>query len=95
MKKIPTKEEYLKSLRSNADYLAVLKAASAEERKQIIDTVEYVTTVMLESLTMISAKTQQDPKLAQQIIEAMKTGEGIIKENDGSPVVSKPVSEEK
>ena len=95
MKKIPTKEEYLKSLRSNADYLAVLKAASAEERKQIIDTVEHVTTVMLESLTMISAQTQQDPKLAQQIIEAMKTGEGIIKENDGSPVVSKPVSEEK
>ena len=95
MKKIPTKEEYLKSLRSNADYLAVLKAVPAEERKQIIDTVEHVTTVMLEALTMVSVHSQQDPKLAQQIIEAMKTGEGIIKENDGSPVVSKPVSKEK
>jgi len=47
MKKIPTKEEYLKELRSNQDYLEILKAAPKEDRKQIINTVEHVATKML------------------------------------------------
>ena len=95
MKKIPTKEEYLKSLRSNQDYLEILKASPKEDRKQIINTVEHVATKLLEALTFMSAQVKQDPKIAQEIVEALKTGDGIIKESDGAPIVSKPTPEEK
>lgn len=93
MKKIPTKEEYLKELRSNQDYLAILKAAPKEDRKQIINTVEHVATKMLEALTFMSAQVKQDPKIAKEIVEALKTGDGIIKESDGAPIVSKSTTE--
>ena len=89
MKKIPTKEEYLKELRSNQDYLEILKATPKEDRKQIINTVEHVATKMLEALTFMSSQMKQDPKIAQEIVEALKTGDGIIKESDGAPIESK------
>jgi hypothetical protein len=95
MKNIPTKEEYFKKFRSNPDYQAILKAAPAHERKQIINTVERVAATMLEALSMLAVNANQDPAASQQIIEALKTGDGIIKESDGAPINSKHEPEEK
>lgn len=88
--KIPTREEYFKKLRSDPLYLALLKKAPAEERKQIINTVEYVAGTMLEALTLGVGAMKEDPQTAQDLIEALKTGSGIIKESDGTPIAKKP-----
>lgn len=87
--KIPTKEEYLKALRSNKDYQAVLKSAPNDERKKIIATVEMVTTSMLEAFSTVAAQTKQDPNFAKEVDEALKDGINIIKESDGSTLTTK------
>ena len=93
--KIPTQEEYFKKLRSDPLYISLLKKASPEERKKIINTVEYVAGSMLEALSVGMGAMNSDPEMAQEIVEALKTGDGIIKESDGSPIVSKSMPEEK
>ena len=95
MMKIPTQEEYFKKLRSNPIYVSLLKKASPEERKKIINTVEYVAGSMLEALSIGVSAMNSDPETAKEIVEALKTGDGIIKESDGAPIVSKSTSEEK
>lgn len=84
--KIPTQKEYFNKLRSNPLYVALLKKAPPEERKQIINTVEYFTGNLLEALTLSMSAMKEDPKTAQDLIEALKAGNNIIKENDGAPI---------
>jgi len=93
--KIPTQEEYFKKLRSNPMYVSLLKSASPEERKKIINTVEYVAGSLLEALSVGVSTMNSDPEMAKEIVEALKTGDGIIKESDGAPIISKPTPEEK
>jgi hypothetical protein len=91
--KIPTQEEYFKKLRSNSMYVSLLKSASPEERKKIINTVEYVAGSLLEALSVGVSTMNSDPEMAKEIVEALKTGDGIIKESDGAPIVSKSTTE--
>jgi hypothetical protein len=91
--KIPTQEEYFKKLRSNPMYVSLLKSASPEERKKIINTVEYVAGSLLEALSVGVSTMNSDPEMAKEIVEALKTGDGIIKESDGAPIVSKSTTE--
>jgi hypothetical protein len=87
--KIDSKNEYFKKLRSKPEYLAALKkVSSAEERKQIIATVEYIAGNLFEALAFAAGTMREDPQIAQQISEALKTGDGIIKESDGMPITS-------
>jgi hypothetical protein len=89
MSKIPTKEEYFKKLRSNEGYIAVLKKAPDEEtRKRIISTVEHVAGSLFDGILPVLGSLKSDPEAASKISEALKTGIGIIKENDGAPIVS-------
>jgi len=88
------KNDYLKKLRTHSDYLAILKTISdVKERKRAIDVVEEVAGGLFDAIFNVVAKTKQDPTIIQQITEALKTGEGIIKESDGLPVSNE--SEEK
>lgn len=93
--RIPTQEEYFKKLRSDPTYISLLKKASLDERKKIINTVEYIAGSMLSALTAGFSSVGSDPESAKELIEAMKTGEGIIKESDGSPIIVNPAAEEK
>lgn len=87
--KIPTKEEYFKNLRSDPLYRSILKNIPNEERKRAIETIEHIAGSILEGLTLAAGAMKQDPNIEQELIEAMKTGDGIIKESDGSSVVQK------
>jgi hypothetical protein len=87
--KIPTREEYFKKLRSNSDYLAALKQAPTDaDRKKIIGVVEHIVGTMFDALLPTLSVIKSDPDAAQKITEALKTGDGIIKESDGAPIVS-------
>jgi hypothetical protein len=87
--KIDSKNEYFKKLRSKPEYLAALKQVpSAEERRQIIATIEHIAGNLFEALSSVAASMREDPQIAQQISEALKTGDGIIKESDGMPIMS-------
>jgi hypothetical protein len=84
-----TKDEYLKALRTNPSYSAVLKKASTkEERQKIINTVEYIVGNLFDVIHLAMGQMNSDPAIEKQIFEALKTGDGIIKESDGSPVGS-------
>jgi len=86
--KIPTKQEYFKMIRSNPEYLSLLKKIpEADERRKAIHTVEYIAGSIFDALLMISADASKNPEVSEKISAAMKTGDGIIKENDGSPIV--------
>jgi hypothetical protein len=84
--KIPTKEEYFKKLRSDKDYQSLLKAAPSDERQRIINTVETVMSSMFEAFSLMASNAKGDPNIAKEVTEALKTGVGIIKESDGSPI---------
>lgn len=87
--KIDSKNEYFKKLRSKPEYLEALKKVpSAEERRQIIATVEHIAGNLFEALAFAAGTMREDPQIAQQISEALKTGDGIIKESDGMPIMS-------
>lgn len=86
--KIPTKDEYFKKLRSNSQYLENLKQAPAEERKQIINTIEYIMGSIFDSMSHAFSNMNSNPDIQKEIVEALKTGNGIIKENDGEPFVN-------
>lgn len=88
--KIPTKQEYFKQLRSNKEYLSLLKKFPDDvERRQAINVVEHVAGNLFEALLMSAAAIKQNPEAAEKISQALKTGEGIIKESDGSPIEPK------
>jgi len=89
MSKIPTREEYLKQLRNHKDYLAVLKKApSIDERIKIISMVEHIAGSLFDGVIPVLGTLKSDPSASEKISEALKTGEGIIKESDGSPLES-------
>jgi hypothetical protein len=89
MSKIPTKDDYLKQLRSNEAYQAILKKAPDQEmRKRIISQVEYFASSMFDGIMPVLSSLKADPAAAEKISEALKSGTGIIKESDGAPIVS-------
>ena len=94
--KTPTKQEYFKILRSNPEYLSLLKKIpEANDRKKAINIVEYVAGNIYDALIMMNASSKQNPEILDKISEALKTGDGIIKENDGSSVVQNQDKKEK
>jgi len=87
--KIPTKEEYFRTLRSDPRYSSALKQVSTDtDRKKIIGIIEHVAGTLFEALVPALGAANSDPEAAQKISEALKTGVGIIKESDGAPIVS-------
>jgi len=87
--RIPTKDEYFKKLKSDKDYQAMLKAAPADERKKIINTVDTVMSSMFDVFSTIAIQMKQDPSVAKKIEEVLKDESNIIKESDGSPITPK------
>jgi hypothetical protein len=88
--KIPTKQEYFKQLRSNKEYLSILKGIpDAAERKKAINTVEYIIGSLFEAFTMSKISSKENPEAEEKISQALKTGDGIIKESDGAPIEPK------
>jgi len=88
-------EDYLKNLRSDPTHAALIKKVPQEERKKVINLVEYITSTLFESMTLAMSAAASDPEISQQLTEALKDGNGIIKESDGSPIVSTEKPEEK
>lgn len=90
MPKIPTKEEYLKTLRNHKIYSTIIKKAPDDAtRRQIISTVEYVANAMFDGIIPVLSTTSSNPETASQISAALKTGDNIIKESDGAPIAPK------
>jgi len=90
MSKIPTKEEYFKTLRSHKVYSAILKKAPDDAaRRQIISTVEYIASSLFDGVLPVMATATSNPESAEKISEALKTGDNIIKESDGAPIAPK------
>jgi len=88
--KIPTKQEYFKKLRSNQEYQSLLKKIpDIEERKRAIYTIEYIMENFINAFSVIGSTAAQSPEAAEKIMEALKTGDGIIKESDGEPIMTK------
>ena len=84
-----TKEEFLRHLNSDKAYYSILKAASTpDEKKKVKSQVESFITTMFDALMPVFSMAAQDPEAMNKISEALKTGDGIIKESDGSPIVS-------
>lgn len=91
MPKIPTKEEYLKTLRNHKIYSTIIKKAPDDAtRRQIISTVEYVANAMFDGIIPVLSTASSNPEAASQISEALKTGDNIIKESDGAPIAPQP-----
>jgi len=88
MTKIPTKEETLKKIKSDPSFMSVLKKASIEERKQILATIDHVAGSFFDAMMFVAAN-KEAAERSEDLQAAMKTGDGIIKENDGSPLNSK------
>lgn len=88
--KLPTKQEYLKKLKSNSDYLSLLKKIpDSDERKRAIYTVEHIVGNLFDALMMASISSNENPEASEKISKALKTGDGIIKESDGAPIEPK------
>jgi len=85
MTKIPTKEELLKKLKSEREFVDVLKKAPENERKQILSAIDYIAGSMIDAFFYVAANPTENDK-SEGLDKAMKTGDGIIKENDGSPI---------
>jgi len=83
-----TKEEILKKLKSEPEFMRVLKKAPGEERKQILATIEYIAGSFFDAMMFVAAN-KEAAERSEDLQAAMKTGDGIIKENDGSPLNSK------
>lgn len=89
MSKIPTKKEYLNKLRNHPDYVTLIKKVqSNEERKQIVSRVEFFANTMFDAVFSVVGHAQQNPEANQKIMEALKTGDNIIKESSGEPINS-------
>jgi len=88
--KTPKKQDYFKQLRSNKEYLSLLKKIpDAAERKQAINTVEHIVSSLFDALMMANVEAKKNPEAEEKISQALKTGDGIIKESDGSPIEPK------
>ena len=87
--KLPTKVEFLTKLSTDKTYYNLIKSLpDVEERKRVKAQIENFASTMYDAILPIFSATEQDPNLLSKISEALKTGDGIIKENDGSPFVS-------
>lgn len=84
-----TKEELIRRLRTDPMYRDALKMARTDaERRRIIATAEGFLSSFVETMIPVAAKIKQDPDLAAQLQEAVRTGE-VVKESDGKPVADK------
>lgn len=88
--KIPSKEECFRKLKSDPAFLSLLKKAPLEERKQIINTIDHVAGSLFDALMFVRSQANTNSEASQEILEALKTGDGIIKESDGAPMAKKP-----
>lgn len=87
--KLLTKAEYLTQLNTDKLYYNLLKSIpDVEERKRVKARIESFATTMYDALLPVFSSAQQDPEMLSKISEALKTGDGIIKESDGSPITS-------
>jgi len=87
--KIPTKQEYLKKLRLNRDYLAILKKTPEDQRKKIIGIVESIIEPLYDGIVLGINTANKNPEIAQQLSESLENDNNIIKESDGQPIKSK------
>lgn len=84
------KNELIKRLRAHPMYRDALKMAQTDaERRRIIATCEGFLSQFVDTLTPVAAKIRQDPKVAEQLREAIRTGQ-VVKESDGKPVKDEP-----
>ena len=82
-----TKNDYFKMLQSNPEYVEIMKRFSNEaEREKIKNTVESFASTFFDALSTVVSTISSNPEIENQITEALKTGDGIIKESDGSPL---------
>ena len=82
-----TKDDFIKALRSDPQYLRALKMAkNAEERKKIIATVEGFVNNFTAVLIPVFEKVESDPKFASELRLALKNGGRVINEEDKQPV---------
>ena len=89
MKNIGSKEDLLRHFYADPQVAEVLKRSTNEvDKLRAMRTVEYFLGTMYDAVIPALAKMKEDPAAAAQISEALKTGEGIIKESDGSPIAS-------
>lgn len=89
MKDINSKDKLLKRFREDPEVAAILnKSSSPIDGARALKTVENFLGTMYEALIPALAQIKQDPDAAAKISEALKSGEGIIKESDGSPIIS-------
>ncbi len=83
-----TKKSLIDRLKKDPMYRDALKMAPSDaERRRIIATAEGFLTQFVDGLTPVAGKLQQDPALASQLLEALKSGAPVIKESDGMPIV--------
>ena len=81
-----SKEELIKRLRAHPMYRDALKMAQTDaERRRIIATCEGFLSQFVDTLTPVAVQLKQDPKVAEQLREAVRTGQ-VVKESDGKPV---------
>lgn len=85
--KISSKEEYFTAIRKNDLFRSALDKVSERERHQIMATVEHIAGSLFEAIIPVIAQAKEDPQVAKDLSEALKSGGSIIKESDGSPIV--------
>ncbi len=84
-----SKDDLIKKLRAHPLYRNALKMARTDaERRRIIATAEGFLTEFVTNVTPVMNRAQADPAFASQLHEALKSGPTIVRESDGTRVVS-------
>lgn len=84
-----SREEFIKRLRNDPLYRRALKLAQTDaERRRIIGTTEAVAAQFFEALGPLGTHLRQDQSFAEKLQEALKRGAAVVKERDGTSVVS-------
>lgn len=84
-----SKEDLIKKLRADPMYREALRMARNDaERRRIIATAEGFLATFVESLSPVINRAQNDPKFATQLQEAIKSGAPVVRESDGTRIVS-------
>ena len=84
-----TKDSLIKRLRSDPMYKKALGMAKDDaERKRIIAITEGMITNIVEAIIPIAGIVKQDPNIANELKQALKSGMSVIKERDGSSITT-------
>jgi hypothetical protein len=83
------KEDIFRKIYSDPAFSSTFnRLKDPQEKARALATVEHVVGSLFDALIPSVAAMHQDPAAASRISEALKTGDGIIKESDGSPIAS-------